>query len=120
MESFTVTAVIDANTFEVSPVWVYGDESGEKVQATGYDPPKSGKSGLAAEQKLSVLIQNKKVELDSPHGIERGRLICDVYFEGVNLAHHFSEYSQKQEVSEQAEEDAAEDFEEVPPGSVEE
>ncbi len=104
MESFTVTAVIDANTFEVSPEWVYGEQSGEKVQATGYDPPKSGKSGMSAEQKLSVLIQNKKVELGTPQGVERGRLICEVFFQGMNLAHYFAEYSKQGEVEEEPEE----------------
>ncbi len=119
MESFTVTAVIDANTFEVSPVWIYGEESGEKVRATGYDPPKAGKSALAAEQKLSVLIQNKKVELGTPQGVERGRLICDVYFEGVNLASYFSEYSKGPAVAEESLEEESEEFQGIPPESVE-
>lgn len=110
METFTVTAVIDANTFEVSPEWVYEEQSGEKVQATGYDPPKAGKPGMSAEQKLSVLIHNKKVELGTPQGVERGRLICEVYFQGMNLAHYFSEYSKKEEVTEEAEEE----FEQLP------
>ena len=108
MESFTVTAVIDANTFEVSPEWIYGDESGVKVQATGYDPPKSGKPGMSAEQKLSVLIQNKKVELGTPQGVERGRLICDVHFQGMNLAHYFAEYSKGVEQADETDESAEE------------
>ena len=66
METFTVTAVIDGNTFEVSPPWEWKDETGERVIATGYDAPKSGKGAMAAEQKLSILIQNKKVELGTP------------------------------------------------------
>ncbi len=94
METFTVTAVIDGNTSEVSPPWEWKDETGERVRATGYDAPKSGKGAMAAEQKLSILIQNKKVELGTPLRVERGRVVCDVYFQGLNLADHFAEYKE--------------------------
>jgi endonuclease YncB( thermonuclease family) len=94
METFTVVAVIDGNTFEVSPPWEWKDETGDRVTATGYDAPRSGKQGMAAEQKLSVLIQNKKVELGTPLKIEGGRLVCEVYFQGMNLADYFSEYKE--------------------------
>ncbi|HEX76035.1 MAG TPA: thermonuclease family protein [Dehalococcoidia bacterium] len=92
METFTVAAVIDGNTFAVSPPWELEDETGDRVRATGYDAPKSGSEAMAAEQKLSILIQNRKVELGTPHGVDRGRLVCDVYFQGMNLADYFPEY----------------------------
>ena len=95
METFTVTAVIDGNTFEVSPKWEYGDDTGERVQAVGYDAPKAGKRAMAAEQKLSILLQNKKVELGEVQGVERGRLVCEAYFEGRNLASYFREYGEQ-------------------------
>ena len=92
METFTVAAVIDGNTFAVSPPWELEDETGDRVRATGYDAPKSGSEAMAAEQKISILIQNRKVELGTPHGVDRGRLVCDVYFQGMNLADYFPEY----------------------------
>ena len=94
METFTVTAVIDGNTFEISPPWEWKDETGERVRATGYDAPKSGKQGMAAEQRLAILIQNKKVELGTPLRVEHGRLVCEAYFQGMNLADYFSEYKE--------------------------
>ncbi len=92
METFTVEAVIDGNTFEISPEWEFGDEKGVLVQAKGYTAPKSGKGAMAVEQRLSGLIQNKQVELDSPDGVQNGRLVCNVYFRGVNIAEYFSTY----------------------------
>jgi len=80
MLTFKVESVIDGNTFEVSPPWEFDGETGKLVQATGYDAPKSGKRAISVEQKLSVLMQNKDVELESPQGIENGRLLCEVYF----------------------------------------
>ena len=97
METFRVEAVIDGNTFEVSPPWEFDGETGKLVQATGYDAPKSGKGAVAAEQKLSILMQNKNVELESPQGIEGGRLLCKVYFQGMNLADYFTAYKEHED-----------------------
>ena len=95
MGTFAVVAVIDGNTFDVSPGWELEDKTGNRVHAIGYNAPKTGKGAMAAEQKLSILIQNKKVELGSPRGIERGRLVCDVYFKGRNLADYLSAYKEQ-------------------------
>ena len=94
MLTFKVESVIDGNTFEVSPPWEFDGETGKLVQATGYDAPKSGKGAISVEQKLSVLMQNKDVELESPQGIENGRLLCEVYFQGINLADYLPEYKE--------------------------
>lgn len=99
METFKVEAVIDGNTFEVSPPWEFDGETGKLVQATGYAAPKSGKGAIAAEQKLSILMQNKNVELKSPQSIESGRLLCEVYFQGINLADYFSAYKEHDDES---------------------
>lgn len=95
METFTVVAVIDGNTFDVSPQRELKDKTGNRVQVTGYSAPKSGRGAIAAEQNLSILIRNKKVELGSPRGVERGRLVCEVYFQGRNLADYFSDYKEQ-------------------------
>jgi endonuclease YncB( thermonuclease family) len=99
MATFRIESVIDGNTFEVSPPWEFDGETGKLVQATGYDAPKSGKGAIAAEQKLSILMQNKNVELESPQGIEGGKLLCEVYFQGINLADYFPEYKEHDDES---------------------
>ena len=96
METFTVEAVIDANTFIISPPWKLDDETGDTIRATGYNPPKSGSNAMKAEQKISIMIQNKQIELAKPHGIERGKLVCEVYFNGVDLADYFPEYKDQE------------------------
>ncbi len=95
METFKVVAVIDGNTFEVSPKWEFGDETGDLVQAKGYTAPKSGKGAMAVEQKLSGLIHNKKVELGSPDGVQGNKLVCEVYYRGVNIAEYLSAYQEQ-------------------------
>lgn len=88
----TVIEVIDGDTFRASPGWKWEDENGDRVRPTGYNAPESGPEAVAATRKLSTLILNKKVELGTAHRVDRGRLVCDVYFQGKNLADYFPEY----------------------------
>ena len=104
METFKVTAVIDGNTFEVSPKWEFDGQKGNIVQAKGYTAPKHGKEAMKLEQNISILIMNKKVELGMPSGIEGDKLVCEVCFEGRNIADYFAQYKEQQE-EEQLEEE---------------
>jgi len=93
MSVFTVTAIIDGDTFEVSPQWKWNGETGTRVRPTGYDAPElHAYGGQAAKDKLSNLILGKTVELGNAYRIDRGRLVCDVYYQGRNLADYFSAY----------------------------
>lgn len=93
MSQFKVIEVIDGDTFDVSPGWTWNGQSGSRVRPTGYDAPESGtQAGQQAKRKLENLILNKYVELGTAYKIDRGRLVCDVYFEGKNLANYFPEY----------------------------
>ncbi len=103
MELFKVEAVIDGNTFEVSPKWVFEGKKGNLVYAKGYTSPKSGKPAMAVEQRLSGLIQNKKVSLESPDRIENEKLFCDVFYDGVNISSYFSAYKEQAEIEMKAE-----------------
>jgi endonuclease YncB( thermonuclease family) len=93
MAAFRVTNVIDGDTFEVSPQWRWNGDTGSRVWLTGYDAPELHQpGGQAARDKLSRLILGQSVDLHSAYRIDRGRVVCDVYFGGKNLADYFPEY----------------------------
>jgi len=93
MSVFTVTAIIDGDTFEVTPRWKWNGDTGTRVRPTGYDATELYVyGGQAAKDKLSNLILGKEVDLRTAHKIDRGRLVCDVYYQGRNLADYFPEY----------------------------
>mgnify|MGYP000321243885 CR=1 FL=1 len=93
MSAFTVSAIIDGDTFEVSPQWKWNGETGTRVRPTGYDAPElHAYGGQAAKDKLSRLILREEVDLRTAYKVDRGRLVCDVYFRGKNLADYFPEY----------------------------
>jgi micrococcal nuclease len=90
---FEVTKVIDGDTFEVSPNWKWNKQKGNTVRLNGYDTPEKGKPGYeAAKDKLTRLIYSKDVELKNVIKTTYGRLLCDVYYKGKNLADYFPEY----------------------------
>ena len=91
--SFKVIKVIDGDTFTVSPNWHYENNSGDIVRPTGYNSPEQGQYGFEeAKEKLRMLIEGKNVELKNPIKITYGRLLCDVYYNGRQLADYFPEY----------------------------
>ncbi|MEW5799663.1 MAG: thermonuclease family protein [Bacteroidota bacterium] len=91
--AFKVTKVIDGDTFEVSPNWKWNNEEGNVVRPNGYDAPEEGQAGYqAAKEKLTKLILGKDVELKNPIKLTYGRLLCDVFVSGKNLADFFPEY----------------------------
>ncbi len=93
MAQFRVSAIIDGDTFEVANGWKWNGQTGDRVRPTGYDAPEMNTTaGRQAKQKLARLIQGEVVNLAEAHKIDRGRLVCDVYFNGRNLADYFTEY----------------------------
>lgn len=90
MADFKVTAVIDGDTFNVSPDWQWNGSSGRRVRPVGYDAPElSSKAGLAAKNMLTDLILGQLVGLGIAYRVDRGRLVCDVYLNGKNLSEYF-------------------------------
>jgi len=88
-----VSVIIDGNIFEVTPRWKWSRNTGTRVRPTGYDAIElHAYGGQAAKNKLSNLILGNEVNLQTAHKIDRGRLVCDVYFQGRNLADYFPEY----------------------------
>jgi len=93
MAQFTVSTVIDGDTFEVASGWKWNGQTGSRVRPTGYDAPELHTvAGHQAKQKLARLVQGEVVNLAKAHKIDRGRLVCDVYYNGRNLADYFREY----------------------------
>ncbi|RJP65950.1 MAG: thermonuclease family protein [Candidatus Abyssobacteria bacterium SURF_17] len=93
MALFTVSTVIDGDTFEVSGGWKWKGQNGSRVRPTGYDAPELHEyGGQAANEKLARLILGQQVELRAAHRVDRGRLVSDVYYNGKYLADYFPEY----------------------------
>ena len=93
--AFKVTNVIDGDTFEVLSPWKWRDQSGIRVRPTGYNTPEGGQVGYQeSKNKLRRLILEKEVELRNFVDIDYDRLVCDVYFNGKNLADYFPEYKE--------------------------
>lgn len=93
MASFKITNVIDGDTFDVAPQWKWNGQTGARVRPTGYDAPELHEyGGQAAKDKLSRLIYGQQVELGTAYRIDRGRLVCDVYYRGKYLADYFPDY----------------------------
>lgn len=94
MQTFSVTRVVDGDTFDVSPPWRWRGQTGDRVRAGGYDAPELHEpGGQAARVKLEGLILGRAVELREAHRIDRGRLVADVYLNGRNLADYFAQYA---------------------------
>lgn len=93
MAQFTVNSIIDGDTFAVSGGWKWNGETGTRVRPTGYDASElHAYGGQVAKDKLRRLIMGKQVELGTAYRVDRGRLVCDVYYRGKNLADYFLEY----------------------------
>ncbi len=87
---FKVTKVIDGDTFEVSPNWIWEEKEGKSVRPNGYDTLEKGKPGYeVAKDKLTRLIYGEEAELDNVIKTTYGRLLCDLYYKGTNLADYF-------------------------------
>jgi len=91
--SFKVIKAIDGDTIEVTPTWNWDNQNGSIVRPEGYDTPELGQPGYqAAKDKLASLVLGKYVELKNAVKITHGRLLCEVYYNGRNLADYFAEY----------------------------
>lgn len=85
-----VTRIIDGDTFEVLPNWEFEGQTGNVVRPLGYNTPEWGELGYQeAKDKLTGLILGKEVELENPIKLTYRRLLCDVYYQGRNLAGYF-------------------------------
>jgi endonuclease YncB( thermonuclease family) len=90
MAKFNVIRIVDGDTFDVSPDWRWNGTSGNRVRPAGYDAAEIGtRGGTAATQALAGLTLGKTVELGTAYRVDRGRLVCEVFFNGHNLKDYF-------------------------------
>ncbi len=83
----TVTEVINAGTFRVTPHWQStGKEEGDTIKINGYTAPEPGQTGFEkAKSGLESIIRGKNVELKNPKTTTGGQLVCDVMVEGKDI-----------------------------------
>lgn len=94
MKFFKVVHVVDGDTFDVEPQWEWQGNRGSRVRPTGFDAPELNTlSGQSAKRKLANLVLGKAIVLENAKTIDRGRLVCDVIFNGQRLAGYFPEYA---------------------------
>ena len=92
MAEFTVTNVVDGDTFDVNG-WRWNGDEGTRVRPTGYDAPELPTyQGVHAKERLTRLILGRTVEITAAHTIDRGRLVADVFYNGKALSGYFPEY----------------------------
>lgn len=93
MSTFKVISIIDGDTFDVSPQWKWNGTTGMRVRPAGYDAPElHAYGGQASKDKLSRLIYGQQVELRTAYKVDRGRLVCEVFFQNRNLKDYFPDY----------------------------
>jgi len=93
MAEFRVNNIVDGDTFDVSIEWKWHGKTGLRVRPTGYDAPElNTHEGQIAKNVLQRLLLGKTVDLGKAYRIDRGRLVCDVYFNGKYLADYFPKY----------------------------
>ncbi|MDE0093478.1 MAG: hypothetical protein OXO49_03130 [Gammaproteobacteria bacterium] len=92
IDKFTVSRVVDGDTFDVIPKWKWDGRSGNRVRIRNFNAAEldatgeKGKRALHQKQVLTALILNKKVELRYVQRIDQfDRLVCSVYCNGKNL-----------------------------------
>lgn len=87
-----VIVIVDGDTFDVNPGWQWNGEQGNRVRPTGFDAPEVGTlAGAFATRRVQDLLLGKYVDLRKAYRIDRGRLVCDVYFEDKYLADYLSQ-----------------------------
>ena len=81
------------DTFDVTPAWSWRGQNGNRVRPVGFDAPElHAYGGQAAKAKLSQLILGQQIQLGTAYRVDRGRLVCDVYFRNRSLKDYFPLY----------------------------
>ena len=101
MALFNVTEILSGNRIRVTG-WNWSTHSGTDVIIAGYNPTQ-GAQAIAklnedlAKARLTSLINGKDVELGKVYHVNsEGSITCLVFYNGVDVAKYFPEYTQTQ------------------------
>jgi len=94
MPEFTVSEIVDGDTFKVKNGWKWDNKTGDYCPFSWLNTPEENERGYEeAKRRLSNLILNKTVDIKNAKTIDDyGRLVADVYYRGKNLADYFPEH----------------------------
>ena len=100
MEDFTVKGIIDADTIEVYPGWVYilpGSNTqvkDNKIRILGF---KTSPNDNIVKNRLTSLLLNKEVDLVNPRVVgnvgDMPIIGCNVYIGQTDISYYFPEYT---------------------------
>ncbi|MFH1653721.1 MAG: hypothetical protein ABIE74_06660 [Pseudomonadota bacterium] len=83
---FMVTKIIDEDTFEVTPEWKWKWHSGKRVKLKDLQMGIQSESGYKNSiSKLAKMILGRCVILQNAVNIKRGRLLCEAFYNGINI-----------------------------------
>ena|ERR1051326_8732391 len=97
MALFRVIRVIDADTIQVYPNWLWNGQQGNIVRVYGYSSPTDPHVQASARGKLNNILQNQLVELKNPfiapsnNVIAQPQLVCRVFRNTVDVSRYFPE-----------------------------
>jgi hypothetical protein len=93
MSRFKVTEILDPGTIVVSPTWKWQEDVGMSIRPTGYVCPNCPSPAYeSAMKRLKNLIYGKSIELRKAYRVDQGKLVCDVFINGINLSDFFPDF----------------------------
>ncbi len=86
MNNFQCYNVVDGDTFDVTPSWLYQGTSGPRVRIANVNAPELRQpGGLQAKTKLENAVLGKHVQLQA-RTVSYGRLVADVRVGELDIA----------------------------------
>jgi hypothetical protein len=88
-----VVKVVNSNTIEIEPDWLYKSQQGNLLQINGYKlPPVNSIKHETIIKRLNNLIVGKTIVMGTVLSAKNGVLHCDVFIDGYNLSDYFSDF----------------------------
>lgn len=92
MSPFTVSSVRGDGNLRVKYGWKVGNKKGAFIKPAGCTGAEPGSASYHRNKKrLYELILGKQVQVGEVVKLDRGSLVCRVYYEGRDLAEYFPE-----------------------------
>ena len=88
-----VNNIVDGDTFDIETPIVWNGNKYTRIRPREYNTPEKGEPLFESmKKKLAALILGKTVEIGQCYKEDRGRLLCDVKYNGKDLADYFPDY----------------------------